>query len=1041
MINETLPNASELNISQLPAMKLLNAMGYAYRNNQSGIEARGGRFGTVYKDILFRKLSELNSYEYKGEKRKFSEKTIRQAIADIDVPVTEGLVYASEAIYNLLFAGKSYLEELPDGSKRSYTLRFIDWNEPYSNEFTFTDEFEVENERQAGRQKEHSRPDIVCFVNGIPFAMIECKKASVAAETGIEQTIRYQKTGFIPHLYKFSQIVLSTNKNETLYGTTATAKKFWNKWKEQDGDWHRACAAQFIKDRAPTNQDKDLISLLHPERLLELVRFFILYDKNVKKIARYQQYFAVKETAKTIEERDERGNRQSGTIWHTQGSGKSLTMVMFARYVATKLATLNPKVVVVTDRIELDKQITKTFLNTGFKAMRATSGRKLTEFINNDNADIVTTILNKFEAASENKTLNTSRDIFVLVDEGHRSNYAEFHIKMKRVFPNACYLAFTGTPLLKAEKNTVRQFGYKLIHQYTINDGVEDKQIVPLLYEGRIVSQNVNQRGIDNQLEIIIRNLNEEQKQQVKRKWSQFSKIASSEQRIRLIAFDIYQHFITHFKAGGQFKAMLATNSRAEAVKYQEAFEELGEPLKTAVVFSMIDQRTGDESIEDENVESVKKYYNKMVSGYRDYEDYEESMKNEFVEGDELDMLIVVEKLLTGFDAPRATVLYLDKNIREHTLLQAIARVNRLYEGKEYGFIIDYRGLIEELNTALGMYSGAGDLKNFDAEDLKAAVMDVMKIVGDLRQGYSQLISFFKEIVNKADMEAYEVMLGDDKLRNDFYELYCGFNKNLGYALSSEKVYNSLDDEEIAKYKKALKFFQELRVAVSRRYSDSIDHKSFEPKLQKLIDNYIIAESVMQVTNPIDILDVKQFEEEIERSCKKSPRAAVDLIQTRMTKSIETKWSFNPTYYKRFSEMIQEVIDRYNEARINDVEYLERMQAILALFQKGYDAENIPESLKGNDRGIAFYGTADKLLKAEIPDLTQEDLLYITKAIEDIMTKNIKVDWKTNDDVHKAIDQDIEDFLYNFEKERGYTISLATVDQLTSDIKTIAKNY
>jgi len=410
---------------------------------------------------------------------------------------------------------------------------------------------------------------------------------------------------------------------------------------------------------------------------------------------------------------------------------------------------------------------------------------------------------------------------------------------------------------------------------------------------------------------------------------------------------------------------MLATNSRAEAIKYQQAFEELGAPLKTAVVFSMSDQRTGDTSVDSDDSDLIKNYYNKMIKGYRDYDDYEESMKNEFVEGDELDMLIVVEKLLTGFDVPRATVLYLDKNIKEHTLLQAIARVNRLYEGKEYGFIIDYRGLIDELNNALGMYSGEGDLKNYDAEDIKSAVIDVMKIVGDLRQGYSRLVSFFSKILNKTDMEEYEIMLEDDKLRNDYYDLYCDFNKNLGYALSSEKAYNSLDDEEIKKYKSALKFFQELRTSVSRRYSDGIDHKAFEPKLQKFIDNYIIAEEVMQVTNPIDILNVKQFDEELVRMKKKSSRAAADLVRTRITKLVETKWSFNPTYYRRFSDMVRAVIESYREARINDTGYLEKMQDILRLFQKVYDTGDVPSSLKGNDRAIAFYQSTDNYCKRQ----------------------------------------------------------------------------
>lgn len=368
-------------------------------------------------------------------------------------------------------------------------------------------------------------------------------------------------------------------------------------------------------------------------------------------------------------------------IWHTQGSGKSLTMVMLAQYILLEMADHYPKVVLVSDRIELDKQIHRTFNHTRLKATRATSGQNLIKLINDNAADIITSLVHKFDTASKYQKPIESRDVFVLVDESHRTQYGELHIKMKRVFPNACYIGFTGTPLMKKERSTMAKFG-KLIHKYTIKDGVEDKTIVPLLYEGKMVEQTVNRKAIDKQLEIITKHLNEKQIEEVKKKWSMFEKIASSEQRLRLIAFDINEHFLNNYKTNGsQFNAMLATNRKIEAVKYLEAFEELGD-LNCAVVISAPDQREGYDEVDEDSKDQVRKFWKKMMDKYGDEDKYEDYIKDEFVNGDEIDVLIVVDKLLTGFDAPRATILYIDKQLKEHNLLQAIARVNRLYEGR-----------------------------------------------------------------------------------------------------------------------------------------------------------------------------------------------------------------------------------------------------------------------------------------------------------------------------------------------------------------------
>ncbi|MED1489728.1 type I restriction endonuclease subunit R [Bacillus smithii] len=1020
-------------ISQVPAIEVLQKLGYQYLSPEEAEEMRGNLHHVLLTTVLEEKLKELNSYEYQGQIYQFSESNIRQAIRDLDEPLTNGLVKTNEVIYETIMNGRSYTEFLPDGSKKSFTIQYIDWNNIENNVFHVVEEFEVE--RMDGRGT--VRPDIVLFVNGIPFAVIECKKASISMNQGISQMIRNQGKDYAPQLFKFIQIVMSTNKNETKYATCNTPKKFWSVWKEEKEEWLQNWLDKTVEGRLPTMQDKNIISLFHPERLLELTQFFTLFDKDVKKVARYQQYFAIKEIIKTIEERDENGNRQSGVIWHTQGSGKSLTMVMLAKYILSELHDYNPKVIVVTDRVELDKQIHKTFSHTRLKASRATSGSHLVDLINDNHSDIVTTLVHKFDTASSKQKPIESRDIFVLVDESHRTQYGELHLKMKKVFPNACYLGFTGTPLMKKEKNTLIKFG-KLIHKYTIADGVRDKAIVPLLYEGKMVEQSVNQKAIDHRLEMITRNLNDKQKEEVKKRWSKYEKLASSEQRIYLIAEDINKHFVENYKTqGSQFKAMLATNSKIEAIRYLEAFEELGD-LNCAVVISPPDQREGHEAVDQESKDKVQRFWKRMMDRYGTPEKYEDAIKDEFVNGDELDLLIVVDKLLTGFDAPRATVLYVDKPMKEHTLLQAIARVNRLYEGKDYGLIIDYRGLLDKLDEAMQMYSGAG-LENFDPEDLKGAIYDVISIIGSLRQYYSDLWQIFAPIKNKNDREEYEVWLEDEERREEFYGVLSNFGRNLGIALESEKIYNTLPPEELQKYKKDFKFFQDLRKSVKLRYSDTIDHKEYEAKMQKLMDNYIAAEEVIRITNPVDILNAKAFEEELERL--ESKRAKADAIRTRLTKSVHAKWDENPSYYKKFSERIQEAIQEYKDKRISEAEYLNRMKDIMNDYRRGESSERYPEIIKENRNAQAFYGVTKDILsetKETAANYDTNTLGDLALKIDEIIQEHQKVDWHDNVEIHNRIAQELDDLLFDFKEKHHLDIDFDTIDKIIEQIKTVA---
>lgn len=722
-------------------------------------------------------------------------------------------------------------------------------------------------------------------------------------------------------------------------------------------------------------------------------------------------------------------------------------MVMLARYIMAELAASHPKVLVITDRIELDDQIHTTFTHSRLRAARASSGNHLVKLINDNGADIITSLVHKFDTVVKLQEPVKSKDVFILIDESHRTQYGELNIKMKLVFPNACYLGFTGTPLMKTDKSTMIKFGGRMIHKYTIKDGVDDKAIVPLLYEGRLVEQTVNRNAIDKRLEMITRNLNDKQKEELKSKWSKFEMIASSEQRIRLIADDIYVHFMQFYK-NTPLNAILATNSRFDAITYKEAFDE-NDDLSTAVVMSPPDEREGYEDVDEEPRDRIIRFWKKTMEGYSDPQKYESSVKSEFVHGDEIDILIVIDKLLTGFDAPKATVLYIDKPLKEHSLLQAIARVNRLYEGKDFGLIVDYRGLIEELDSALKTYSGSG-LENFDGKDLDGALVDVISIMGYLRQSYSNLVAIFKGVKNRKDKEEFELILAEDEIRNDFYNELTQFGKYMGIALESEHVYVALGDEDIALYKRELKFYQELRAAVKLRYSDSIDHKEYEAKMRNLMDTYIAAEDVIQITAPVDIMNEKEFEGELLRLGSKEAKA--DAIRTRISKRIAQKWDENPGYYKKFSQRIEEIINEYREKRISDADYLERMHEVMKDFREGYSGTFYPEKIKHNINAQAFYGVVKEVLQGEglytinkeivqesgLPYHIEDVLASASIEIDRILDKHNKVDWHDNDDVHKNIRFDLFDILFKVCDKDLIDAPFNLIDKLIENIMTVA---
>ena len=1030
------PNTNETQI-QTNTIKLLEKMGYTYIPPEKMPQHRSSTRQVILKDILLQQLQKLNSFEYKGTRYPFSAKNIAKAIDDLDVSLNEGLMSANQKISDQLLLGNSYSEELIDGVKKSFSLHYIDFKNPKNNLFHVTEEFVVDRVNQQERVKTR-RPDLVLFINGIPFGVIELKKSSVSTEEGISQMLRNQSKDEIPNLFKYIQITLAGNNHSPQYATTGTPKKFYAVWKEEMD------LSSVVQDRTPSALDKSIYALFRKHRAVKLLHSFIIFDGKVKKIARYQQYFAIEKIMERIGKLDATGRRHGGLIWHTQGSGKSLTMVMLAKVIKREI--VNSKVVVVTDRKDLDKQIHATFNNSEVKAKRAKSGRDLIELLQSGKS-VITTIINKFEKVKNENVVLHDPNTFMLVDESHRTQGGDMHKAMRKVFPDACYLGFTGTPLMRREKNSFAKFGGE-IHRYTIDQAVKDKAVLPLLYEGRLVDQWVNdEKGLDRRFEQIARYLSDEQKLDLKKKWARFQKVASSERRLEMIMLDINEDIKKRLQGTG-FKAMLATSSKYEAIKYHKLFEEMGD-VKTAFVISAPDSREGYSEVDDENKAFIQEEWSKLMKRYGDEERYLDKIKDEFINGDEIELLIVVDKLLTGFDAPRASVLYIDKLLKEHNLLQAIARVNRLYEGKDFGFIVDYRGLLGDLDKALNDYSGLAD---FDEEDIAGAVFDIKEEIARVKTYYDYLEELFKEVENKSDQESYEIYLADKEKRKLFYDYLSHYARALKLALSSEKIEDVFTSKQILEYKEKMKFYAELRKAVRIRYYEQVDFGKYEKQMQKLLDTFISADEVNQLTKLVNIFD-EEFEAEIERIVGDNARA--DAILSATAAVITEKRESNPAYYDKLSKRIVEIIEEYKEKRLTEEEKLKHAKEIrdLLLKEDVKEAQNYPEGIKSNPQARAFYdnlqesfskalsNTEERIMMTEEKsdsfdvDLLTQTVLEITEIFE---KASKKPDWKNNSDMRNKIEGQIEDIFWDIEDTYG--IKFDNSDELLATIQQIGVN-
>lgn len=1019
--------------AQAPALHLLGKLGYTVLSPEEALVMRDGSTSEVLlRDVLEAKLREINRIHYKGRTYAFSDGNIHEAVEALRTPVEGGLVHTNEHIYDLLTLGKSFEQEI-EGDRKSHPLWYVDWEEPEKNAFHVVPEFVV-----TGRSGP-KRPDLVCFVNGIPFAIIECKRRdkndSVGA--GIRQMLKYQQADQIRPLFYYAQMLLSVQPNEVRYGTVKTPEEYWSVWKEDEAE---AAVYPLVQDRgegawAVREQDRSLWSLLRPDRLLDLTYGFVVFDAGKKKIARYQQYFTVKSIMERVQHWDEQGRRRGGVIYHTQGSGKSLTMVCLAKALALSHKIKNPRVILVTDRKDLDRQLTTTFLHCGKDVARARSGAHLAELIADDHVEVVATLVNKFNpnagkdrsqlktAVEREGVQNLNPNIFVLVDESHRTQYGTLHALMRKALPNACYLGFTGTPLLKKEKNTARKFGGIIPPTYPMVRAVEDKAVVPLLYEGREPRQIVYATPLDRAFERISEPLSEEQRTDLKQKATTKRRLNTTRHRLEEVVHDLVEHYCEHWQGTG-LKAQFCVSSKSEAVEAFRLIEEIGRVrparrIKAAVVISPPDLREDlddDEDPKKEVVDFWKEHVDERFGGDEErYEEHVLSRFNDFQDDDPgIELLIVVSKLLTGFDAPRSTVLYINKEMKEHTLLQAIARVNRLFPEKEYGYIVDYWDILEEMDRALSTYSALSGYEEGDLEhDLGGALKSIRDEVDKLGQYHSDLLDIFAGVPNKADIEALEQHLKDEERRDDFYERLTVFSRTLQTALASQYFY---DDERFPpalrqRYVKDARFFHNLRQSVRCRYHEAVVFSEYERQVQKLLDTHIAVEAIEQVVPPTNVLDTDALAVQVEMHTGKSAASRADEIAHRTKRTITERMDENPVLYRRLSELIQEAIEAYHQHRLDARQYLARVEALEAEARSGIGS-HLPAPLRNRPQAAAYFELLGKEIKpAEEEGGQVERLVRAGIHIEDRINALKIVDWRRNPDVAKRMASEVEDYL------------------------------
>lgn len=911
---------------------------------------------------------------------------------------SQSLYDLNENTYKKLRYGVKVSESVGQHNK---TVNFIDWENPLDNDFYIAEEVTVK----------HKRPDLVLYINGIALGIVELKRSTVSISDGIRQNLTNQRPDMIMQFFATMALVMAGNDSEGVrYGTTGTPEKYYLSWKEDSNakDDISLTVRQQI-DKYPLRLDKNLISLCKKERFVEIIHNFIVYDSGVKKTCRPNQFFG------NLAAREYIRKREGGIIWHTQGSGKSLTMVWLSKWIKENIT--DSRILIITDRDELDVQIEQVFAGVEENILRMRRGSELISKINDTSPSLMCSLIHKFghRSSSEDgeadyegyiqelkrslpENFSPKGNFFVFVDECHRTQSGKLHQAMKTIMPDATFIGFTGTPLMKKDKETSLEVFGPYIHRYKFDEAVKDKVVLDLRYEAREVEQNVVQQDrIDAWFEAKTRGLTSVAKAKLKKRWGNMQTVFSSKSRLGQIVADIVFDMETKPRLhDGRGNAMLVASSIYQACKFYELFQDTELKGKCAIVTSY-EPSAGDirtETVDDgKNTEAIEQYeiYMKMLNG-KDPKEFEKEVKEKFVkQPEQMKLLIVVDKLLTGFDAPSATYLYIDKSMRDHGLFQAICRVNRLDgEDKEYGYIVDYKDLFRSLEKAVADYTSEA-FDGYSQEDVSGLLSDrLQKAKDQLENSLEALRALCEPVAPPKDMvDYYHYFCGTNTEAFDLDELEQNMPKReqlYNFSASALRAFGEVASkmgepndknytpQEMKKFEAEVSYYIKVRDEVRLASGDYIDLKKYDPDMRHLIDTYLSADP-SRVLNSFEGASLVQLLVDsgiaalrnMKASTKRDREAVAETIENNVRKEVIEKQQSNPKYYEKMSQLLRELIEKRKNEVISYEEYLKQIIEIATRVVKPENDAEYPENIRDSAAKRALYDffnhDADKAIK------------------------------------------------------------------------------
>ena len=982
-----------------------NQLGYTYLGNW---EDRPGNSN----------IEEAILRNYLKYKKRYTETLISKALYELTAvakDLSDGLYSTNKKVYDLLRYGVKVKAEAGDQFE---TVQLIDWKHPLNNEFAIAEEVTISGLHD-------KRPDIVLYVNGIALGVLELKRSIISIGDGIRQNIVNQQKEFIRSFFSTIQWVFAGNDTQGLhYGTIDTPEKYFLKWKE-DGDVENLL-------------DKYLIKLCDKQRFLEIIYDFTLFDGGIKKLCRTHQYFAVKAAQEYAR------RREGGIIWHTQGSGKSLVMVWLAKWILEN----NPhaRVVIVTDRDELDKQIERVFKDTGEQMVRTLSGKDLMEQLGKARPRLLCSLVHKFGKKDvdnfnefikelENSPSHTVGELFIFVDECHRTQSGKLHKTMKAILRNAVFIGFTGTPLLKQDKQTSLEVFGKYIHTYKFNEGVEDEVVLDLVYEARDIDQKLTSpQKIDEWFEAKTKGLNDFQKSELKKQWGTMQKVLSSRSRLDKVVSDIIFDFnVKPRLSSGMGNAILVASSIYEACRYFELFQKTELKDKCAIVTSY-NPATRDITTEDTGAgtETEREFiYNtyKSLLGTKSTEKYEDEAKDKFIkEPANMRLLVVVDKLLVGFDAPPCSYLYIDKSMQDHGLFQAICRVNRLNsEDKQFGYIIDYKDLFKKVENAVAVYTSELDYDTFGKEEVDVLLKDRLEKGKErLDKALEEIALLCEPVEPPKDQMAYiRYFCGnpenDDDLKTTETKRTFLYRDTIALIRAYADVAAELEEAgyshlQIDEIKKKVDFYLKLREEIKNASGETLDMKTYEADMRHLIDTYIQAE-VPRTISPfadMSLLDIivksgiAAAIASLPPGIKANKEAVAETIINNVRRKIIKEHLIDPAYFEEMSKLLDAIIKERKANAINYEEYLRKI-ADLAKRVTQTTRDDLPEEIKTAAQRALYNNTGkDKSLA-----------LRLDAAIKKVR----RADWRGNAPKENEIKAELFNILQDDDKvERLFAI-------------------